>query len=268
MVKYMIVFFIKESDKFKFLKKFDVKEDKILLNRKIEKINEKLMNNVIQILNYNNCRNIIVSKQLKGNKKFLNYMYSNNINVINGKNLFKFLIEDLINNICKKYRINSQECKIAFTLNYKELNIIKAIENLSKKFKAIIIVTNNISLFKELKEKLYNDNGFILTLTNNKRKSLLNANLIVNIDFPEEILNRYAIYDKSIIVNLEDSINIHKKRFIGKIINDYEISLKKNTDIAIELEKDEYNKFDIKDLAELFVIKYPEELKNLIIVDF
>ena len=233
----MVVFFIEESDRFKFLKKIDIEEDKILLNRRIEKINEKLMYNILKILNNHNASNIIVSRQLKKNKEFLNYMYSNNINIIGGKKLFKILIEDVINNICKKYRINPQECKIAYTINYQELNTIKTIENLSKKFKSISIVTNNINLFKDFKEKLYNESGFILTLTNNKRKALLKSNLIINVDFPEEVLNRYAIYDNSIIVNLEDSINIHKKRFAGKIINDYEISLKQNTNIAIEFIK-------------------------------
>ncbi len=264
----MVVFFIEESNKFKFFKKFDIEKDKIILNRKTEKINDRLMYNVLRILKNNNCRNIIISKELKNNKKFLNYMYSNNIKIIQGKMLFKLLIEDFINKICKAIEINSKECRIAFTINYMDYNIIQVIENLSKEFKMISIVTNNLSLFKELKEKLYNESGFIISLTNNKRKALLRCNMIVNVDFPEEILNKYQIYDNAIIINLEEPVNIHKKRFSGKIINDYKILLKENSNIASELQKDKYDKYDLKDLAELFVMKYPEEIKNLIIVDF
>lgn len=263
----MVVFFIEESNRFKVFKKIEVEQDKILLNRKIEKINKKSINNIFKILYYNNCKNIIISKQLKNNQQFLNYMYSNNINIIQGKKLLKFLVKDLIEKICKKYSIKIQECKIAFAMNYEEPNIINAIENLSKKAKMVSIISNNTNLFKEFKENLYNENGVIITLTNNRRKALLKANLIINVDFPEEVLNKYAIYDNSIIVNMEEPINIHKKRFSGKIINEYNIALKKNTNIAIELEKERYNKYELKDLAELFIMKYPEEIKNLFILE-
>lgn len=261
----MVVFFIEESNKFKFFKRIEVEEDKIYINKKIDKINNNIVLNILKILNNNCCKNVVISKNLKKNELFLNCMYSNNTNLIQGKTLFKIMIEDLIDNICKKYNINSKDCKIAFSLNYAENNILKAIENLSKQFKTISIVTNNIMQFEQFKEKLYNEYGIILTLSNNKKKALLKSDIIVNVDFPEEILNKYQICDNAIIINLEEPVNIHKKRFLGKIINDYEISLKQNTNIAIELEKDIYNKFDLKDLAELFVMKYPEESKNILI---
>ena len=84
-------------------------------------------------------------------------------------------------------------------------------------------------------------------------------------DFPDEVLNKYYIYDNAIIINLEEFVNIHKKRFSGKIINDYNILLKENSNIAIELQKVEYKKYDLKDLAELFVIKYPREAENIVV---
>ena len=50
----MVVFFIEESNRFKVFKKIEVEQDKILLNRKIEKINKKSINNIFKILYYNN----------------------------------------------------------------------------------------------------------------------------------------------------------------------------------------------------------------------
>ena len=150
-------------------------------------------------------------------------------------------------------------------MNYAENYILNEIENLSRKFKTISIVTNNIQKFEQFKDKLYNEFGIILTLSNNKKKALLKSNIIVNVDFPDEVLNKYYIYDNAMIINLEEYVNIHKKRFSGKIINDYNILLKENSNIAIELQKNKYEKYDLKDLAELFVIKYPEESKNICI---
>ncbi len=261
----MIVFFIEESNKFKFFKKIEVKEDKIYINKKIDKINKNIVHNILKILKNNNCRNVVISKNLKKSQLLLNCMYSNNINIIQGKMLSKIMVEDLITNICDKNKINLKDCKIAFSLNYAENYILNAIENLSKKFKTISIVTNNIQQFEQFKGKLYNEYGVILTLSNNKKKALLRSNIIVNVDFPDEVLNKYYIYDNAIIINLEEYVNIHKKRFSGKIINDYNILLKENSNIAIELQKVEYKKYDLKDLAELFVIKYPREAENIVV---
>ena len=65
----------------------------------------------------------------------------------------------------------------------------------------------------------------MLNISNNKRRSLLKSEIIVNIDFPEEILNKYIIYDKAIILNIRDKINIKSKRFNGININYYKASI-------------------------------------------
>lgn len=63
----------------------------------------------------------------------------------------------------------------------------------------------------------------MLNITNNKRKSLLKSEIIMNIDFVEENINKYKIYDNAIIVNLSDKINMQSKRFNGININYYKI---------------------------------------------
>lgn len=261
----MVVFFIEESDKNKIFKHLEVIEDKIIINKKVEKINKKDINKINRILNNMKCNKVIISKKIKDNDILKKSFYSNNINTVNGKVLYKKLLEKIIEKTCKKNDINPKECQIAFTVNYLDSNIKKIINNLSKIFKSISIVTNNINEFKHIKEELYNNEGIIITVTNNKRKALLKSSLIINYDFPEELINKYSIYDNSIIINTEEPISIHKKRFNGKIINDYNISLEKNSDIEIELKKEIYQKFDIKDLTEIFIMQYPEEICNVIV---
>ena len=261
----MIVFFIEESNKNKIFKHIEVIKDKIIINKKVEKINKKDMNKINIILNNVKCNKVIISKKLKNNDILKKLLYSNNINIVDGKLLYKILLEKIIKTTCIKNDINPKECQIAFTVNYLDSNITRIIYNLSKTFKSICIVSNNINSFKQLKEKLYNNEGVIITVTNNKRKALLKSSLIINYDFPEELINKYSIYDNSIIINTEEPIHIHKKRFNGKIINDYNIVLKKNSDIEIELKKEIYQKFDIKDLAEVFIMQYPEKICNVIV---
>ena len=94
---------------------------------------------------------------------------------------------------------------------------------IAKNIKTVNIVTNHIDKCKKLEEYLYNEFGIMLNVSNNKRRSLLKAETIINIDFPEETLNKYKIYDNAIIINLNEKINIESKRFNGININYYKI---------------------------------------------
>ena len=64
---------------------------------------------------------------------------------------------------------------------------------------------------------------------------------------------------------MQEPTKICKKRFSGKIINDYKISLKENSNIELELKQEKYKKFDINDLAEVYLMKYPKEIQNIVI---
>ena len=79
------------------------------------------------------------------------------------------------------------------------------------------------------------------------------------------MINKYAVYDNAVIINIQEPTKIRKKRFSGKIINHYKISLKKNSNIELELKQEKYKKFDINDLAEVYLMRYPEEIQNLVV---
>ena len=63
-------------------------------------------------------------------------------------------------------------------------------------------------------------------LLNTKKKDLLNSKIILNMDFPEEILNKFRLPQKSVIINLSNEINIKTKQFNGININYYNIYMK------------------------------------------
>lgn len=270
----MQVFLIEDTEKVNSLKKIfktvEIKDDKVLLNCKSEniKINKKIkiVNNIRKVLNKNNVKKVIITKNLKQDNDFLNLLYSSEFDIINGKVLFRLLIKDILKNICKKNNIKSEEKRISIAVNEVNSFTLDLTEKLSKEFKILDVVSNNINYFKTLKDKLWEENGIIITLTNNKKKALAKADIILNIDFPEELINKYTIYDNSILVNLEENVKIKKKRFNGKIINDYNIKLKNGSNIADFLEKEEYKKYDLKDLAEIYVMNNPKEIQNIIIL--
>lgn len=95
--------------------------------------------------------------------------------------------------------------------------------HIAKNIKRLNIVTNHINKCKKIEEYLYNEFGIMLNISNNKRRSLLKSEVIINLDFPEELINNYKIYDRAIILNINDKIEIKSKRFNGLNINYFRI---------------------------------------------
>ena len=260
----MQVFLLEENNKKNKIKalfrKIELKDDKVL-------INYKLNGKIIKELNKLNIKNIILSKEIKKEKEFINLLYSNNFNIINGRNLFKKIIYILIEEKIKKQNLKMQEKQISIMTNKLDTYNKNLIKSLSKKFKTLNVVTNNISYFVALKEQLWEEEGIVIIVTNNKKKALSKSDIIINIDFPEELVNIYNIYNEAILINLEEEIKIKKKRFTGQIINDYKIRAKEGSKLSEFLNNEEYKKYAAKDLAEVYIANNPEELQNIIIYE-
>lgn len=97
--------------------------------------------------------------------------------------------------------------------------------DVAKSIKRLNIITNHIEKCQKIEKYLYNEFGIMLNISNNKRKSLLKSEIILNIDFPEEVINKYRIYDNSIIININEKIDLKSKRFNGININYYKIQI-------------------------------------------
>lgn len=204
-------------------------------NKFITKIVSKKICNVL----YDNNINIVVlSNKLKTNNIIINAIQSENIEILDGRELFKDLILKIIEYVLSLQNEDISKYEITLLTNDLSNNVINNIIYLSNKVKVLNVVTNNIKDYKKVEEKIYNKFGILIRITNNKRKSLANTKLIFNIDFPEEILNEYIIYDKAIIINICKKIKILSKKFNGINVNYYNIKL------PIEY-KDFFSKYNI-----------------------
>lgn len=54
---------------------------------------------------------------------------------------------------------------------------------------------------------------------------MLKSKIIINLDFPEELINQYDINNKAIIINILEKISIYKKKFNGVSINYFRINM-------------------------------------------
>lgn len=196
-------------------------------NKKIIKVAKRINKKLYD----NNIENVVLSNYLEENEILKQKLYCQNINILDGRYLFYLLIPEIIEYILKRQKVKLQNGEVTLLINDFTQNNAKIITYIAQNVKRVNIVTNHSNKFKKIEDYLYNELGVILNITNNKSKSLSNANLIINIDFPEEIINKYEINSNAIIVNIFNEIKIRAKKFNGININYYKACIPKEYQI-------------------------------------
>ena len=155
----------------------------------------------------------MLSKKVKENETYVNMLYSYNYEIIDGKWLFEAMSYKILEYIINLRELKKEEIEVSILVNNLTEYTLENIKKLAQEYKLINIVTNHIEKFKKIEEKIYNEIGLMLTVTNNKKKSLSKSQIILNIDFPKDMLNQYYIYENAIIINICGDMKIYKKRF-------------------------------------------------------
>lgn len=135
-------------------------------------------------------------------------------------------LEEILDFIIEKTEnenIKVEMQNIYFLANEYNKKYIDIIEKILQKTKTINIVTRNLKKYMEYEEKLYDEKGILISVTNNRRKSLKNAKIIINIDFKEEELKQYSINRNCIFINCTGEKYKSIKYFDGTIINGIEV---------------------------------------------
>ena len=215
-------------------------------NKKTERLAQKV-NKLIPKLS--TSKKVVLSKEIKKENVFVNYLNSYGYEIADGKWLSEILLTDIIESIVKQNNIEKANISILINditeIEYQNIKI------LAEKYLNINIVTNHIEKFKKLEEQLLEE-GITVIVTNNKRKSLIKSEIIINIDFPNEIFNKYRLNEYAIVVSFKMPLKINQKRFNGKLIKDYEISYREE----ICDEKYFCENYYLKDLYESQIYKH------------
>ena len=260
------MFYIEKNDKpniierqFKIIKK---KENTIYLpitEKTTEKQIEKIAKRTTKIIQkHSKSKKVILSKEMKKEQLYTNWLNINQIQISDGAFLFELLIPQIIEYIINKKNFEAKS-EISVLVNDITDIELENIKELSRKYKNINIVTNHIEKFKKIENELNRREGIILAITNNKKRSLAKSQIIVNIDFPDELINKYNIKEDAIIINVKQKVKINKKRFNGTCINDYEVDYKKELK---EDERNKNNKYCLKDIYESELYR-KQRVKNL-----
>lgn len=264
------MFYIQKNDKPNIIEKtfniIKMQENKLFLpitDKTSEKQNEKLAQKTNKIISkYSNSKKIVISKKLQEETSYINYLNSYGLDISDGRWLYEILATDIIKYIIEKKKIKKEETTISVLINDLTEIELENIKILAENYKNLNIVTNHIEKFKKLEDK-FMENGIMMTISNNKKKSLMKSKIIFNVDFPNELINKYMIKEDAVIINVQGKVKINKKRFNGLIINNYEIDFR--DDIKSE-ENLLGNEFYLRDVYEARLYKrqtFADVRKNL-----
>ena len=220
----MKILYIEKMDKPNWvMQKIKIEQDNCKISLNLEK--EKNIKKVINKLVKNQIANVVLSKELCENKELINALNASNINIFNGRWLEKYLSIQILDYIVMQKGVKKEETEIAVTVNQITDLCIEIIKILAKQYKRLTVVTNHIDKLRKIEKEIYDKEGILIVVSNNQKKSLLKPQIILNMDFSKEVINKYRINENAVIINLEGDIKIEEKRFNGINVNDYEIEI-------------------------------------------
>lgn len=228
----IFLYYIQETDKpnfiFKLFNIIQLREDKIILPINENKITsrkaQKLARKTKRILDKTVSKAIVISEKIQKQQEYVNLLHSYSFEIIEGKWLFEVLSCKVLDYILQKKSMKKEDTPISILVNDLTDNMLSNLKKIAKEYKRVNIVTNHIEKFRKIEKQLLEEEGIMITVGNNKRKGLAKSKLILNVDFPSELVNQYNLYENTIIVNIRGKVKIEKKRFNGMSINHYDIA--------------------------------------------
>ena len=191
---------------------------------------------------------MIISKKLNKLEEIKNIYKDKHIIVCNGKYLEKIMLIEMLKYISNIQKEKMENQVVHVLVNDNNCVNICLIEYLSKKIKCLNIVTHNIKKFQKVEVFLYEKEDIMIVISNNKRKSINKAKIIVNLDFDNDEFSKYQLNRDAIIINISNNNLDIEKSFNGIFINSLKMCKLKNNYIKNS------NLFKLEELYESFII--------------
>ncbi len=192
------------------------------------KTKHKLKRSVVKLqklMKKYNVNTLVVSSELKEviDFKEKGIVVNKQVKVLNGNGMLPYLIKEILSYILEKKNLKTELQDLYVCMNEPKQNYIKNIYYLSNFFRSINIITPKINTFQRVVDKI--EQGGIITVRNNKKKSLKDAKFIVNFDFSKEELEKYIIYRRAILIYINENGVYNDLTFDGIQIFNAEIDV-------------------------------------------
>lgn len=150
---------------------------------------------------------MVLAQVLQQNESFMQEFQDNRqvetkVHILDGKRLMSYLIKDIIEHIASKQGRTIELEDIYVLVKQDSMQYRENIAFLAQHFKTVNIITSCLKNYQKLAKQLEEKQNIIVTVTNNKKKSLKRAKWIVNFDLSSEELRKYAINRTATILYL------------------------------------------------------------------
>lgn len=210
--------------KIKYLFNLVYKDKYVKENYYITKLNDKSKNKLIEMLKKDKIDYIVQEKGID-----IDYPK------LNGSFTLKYMLSDVTKYCFKLIDLKIEEVFIC-TNKFSNENI-QIIKDLSSNVKVVNIISEN-SRYLILEKQLENE-GIYITVNNNKRKSLKNANIVINLDFKD--FKGYVTNRNMVLIDISNNMKI-SKGFDGIYIKGIKIGTDKIMRVFGEYENFEKDK--------------------------
>ena len=216
----MAIWYVKKVDKNALTKLFRPISITNVENKMIAQIpNERYVKRLAKKIYDRQNQYLVITRNL--NKESFEKVF----NVLDGRWLFKYMIPEILQFILEQGKADALKQEITFMINDNNQRNLKLLVEIAQKIKMLNVVTEDVCKFEGLEKYLLNEKGIAIRVTNNKRKALLKSSIIFNIDFTQEMFNKFYLPRKSAIININGKMFIKSKKFEGINCNYYKISL-------------------------------------------
>lgn len=216
---------------------------------------DKMINKVSKIIKKLEIDNIVFSNELIYTE--FSFRVIDNLDketVCDGRKLMIYMQYDILIYILNIQKIDANSVDVYFLIKKdNDLNLqflSKFIENC----KTVNIVTNDIARFKEVQERIYENENILIGISNNKSKALKRARYILNINMDENDIKKYKVNRDAIIINLKNMVYYNNPGFNGININYMQIFLPDEYIEQFECINNQ-NEFDLTRLYEVYLMQ-------------
>jgi len=163
---------------------------------------------------------MVLAEELRQNEAFLQEFQNDRkvekeVHILDGTGLMPYFIKDIVEYISQKQGRTPELEDLYLLIKNEDYCYRDNIIFLAQHFKTINIVTTSLKAYQKFAKQLEEKHDIIITVTNNKKKSLKRAKWIINFDMQAEEIKKYTINRTAMIIYLNKKGIYEENNFEG-----------------------------------------------------
>ena len=193
-----------------------------------EKKMEKVVQNLLKQIQKAKVDTIVFSNDLINSSFYSQIekeLKQKEYQILNGRRLMNYMNYDIFGYILNLQKTDIKKEELFFLINKDDSLDLQFLSKFVENCKMVNIVTNDLERFKKIQENLYEKENILISVSNNRSKSLKRAKYIFNVNMDQKDIEKYKINRNAMIVNFRENLRYNSNIFDGICVNYFQINL-------------------------------------------